>query len=404
MASPLPVSAQCCTPCDGVQSVQVPGTPGLTGAAGEDGLDGANAFTTTTSAFVMPAMGASVSVAVVDTSWMVLGQTLFVQNAGNMEVAAITTANLVSLTNLETAGGAYSANVAPGTNVNAGSKVSPSGVQGQSGAVAWTAAGDIELDGGSLPRIAITSARGSLIVNTGDAVAPRNTAVSIGLQGQMLHVNTALLSKVQWRAIDLSGTNSSIAGTLPVASGGTGAVNAAGARTSLGAAASGANADITSITALSTPLSVAQGGTGVAALQSFRSYKSVAQTVPSGSATKIQYDAESWDAANKFDLTNWRFTPSVAGKYHLSASVELASLDAAKRVEIHIYKNNAAFACSAKFWNASGAAADIQATLDIDVDANGTDWFDARVYHDHGSNRDTTTDGKRNFFSGHWCG
>ena len=54
------------------------------------------------------------------------------------------------------------------------------------------------------------------------------------------------------------------AGTLGLTFGGTGSNNAAGARLSLGAATRGANADITSLTALATPLSVAQGGTGSA--------------------------------------------------------------------------------------------------------------------------------------------
>ena len=54
-----------------------------------------------------------------------------------------------------------------------------------------------------------------------------------------------------------------LAGTLAVANGGTNATTASGARTSLGAAASGANSDITSLSGLTTALSVAQGGTGV---------------------------------------------------------------------------------------------------------------------------------------------
>jgi hypothetical protein len=65
------------------------------------------------------------------------------------------------------------------------------------------------------------------------------------------------------------GTGATTAGTALVNLGGTSlgigvftAVNAAVARASLGAAASGANADITSLSALTTPLSVSQGGTG----------------------------------------------------------------------------------------------------------------------------------------------
>lgn len=55
---------------------------------------------------------------------------------------------------------------------------------------------------------------------------------------------------------DLDSTN-----PLDVSTGGTGASNAAGARTNLGAAKVGANSDITSLSSLSTPLSIGQGGT-----------------------------------------------------------------------------------------------------------------------------------------------
>ena len=45
-----------------------------------------------------------------------------------------------------------------------------------------------------------------------------------------------------------------VVGVLPIANGGTNATTAAAARTSLGAAASGANSDITSLTGLTVPL------------------------------------------------------------------------------------------------------------------------------------------------------
>ena len=63
-------------------------------------------------------------------------------------------------------------------------------------------------------------------------------------------------------------TSGSITGItdLAVVDGGTGASNAAAARTNLSAAGSGANSDITSLSGLTTALSVAQGGTGLANL------------------------------------------------------------------------------------------------------------------------------------------
>lgn len=70
-------------------------------------------------------------------------------------------------------------------------------------------------------------------------------------------------------AISQGGTGATTAGTALINLGGTSlgiglftAVNAAVARASIGAAASGANSDITSLNALTTPISVSQGGTG----------------------------------------------------------------------------------------------------------------------------------------------
>jgi hypothetical protein len=58
------------------------------------------------------------------------------------------------------------------------------------------------------------------------------------------------------------GLTTHVSGTLALANGGTNATTAAGARSSISAAVLGTNNDITSLTGLTTPLSVAQGGTG----------------------------------------------------------------------------------------------------------------------------------------------
>jgi hypothetical protein len=73
----------------------------------------------------------------------------------------------------------------------------------------------------------------------------------------------ALMSDLKnWQTGSASTSNTD---ALAVAGGGTGSITASGARTNLSAAQSGANTDITSLGGLTTPITVAQGGTGFVA-------------------------------------------------------------------------------------------------------------------------------------------
>lgn len=67
----------------------------------------------------------------------------------------------------------------------------------------------------------------------------------------------------------LTAATTSFTNPVPVTSGGTGSTTASGSRSNLSAAASGANSDITSLTGLTTPLSVAQGGSGLATIPQY---------------------------------------------------------------------------------------------------------------------------------------
>jgi len=78
------------------------------------------------------------------------------------------------------------------------------------------------------------------------------------------NIQTAVGTKTDNASAAITGGSITGITDLAVADGGTGASTAANARTNLGVAASGANSDITSITGLTTALTVAQGGTGVA--------------------------------------------------------------------------------------------------------------------------------------------
>lgn len=109
----------------------------------------------------------------------------------------------------------------------------------------------------------LTAGSGVTITNSAGGIEISATSsgsvTSVGLDG-----GTTGITVSGANPITSSGTFT-LGGVLNIANGGTGATTAAGARTALGAAASGANSDITSLSGLNTPLSPAQGGTGAAA-------------------------------------------------------------------------------------------------------------------------------------------
>lgn len=174
MSSALPQSDPCCLPsCDDVLVQNVPGPAGEDGSDGAAGADGISAVTTLTVAFTMPAEGATAVATMATTAGLVIGENVFVQGLGTLEVTAIGSAVLATLENVEdTAAGTYASNAAPGTIAAIGSRVGMTGLQGQAGIVAGTAAGG-DLKGTYVnPKLAIPNALGALVVGNGtDAVS-----------------------------------------------------------------------------------------------------------------------------------------------------------------------------------------------------------------------------------------
>lgn len=111
----------CCAPCPDVETVQIPGPEGPSDP-GTNGTDGIDAFTQTTADFIVPAIGANVTIVVVESGWMVVGQPVFIEGAGIFEVVSIASQTSVTLKYLD-----YSINTHSTETISTGAKVSPSG-------------------------------------------------------------------------------------------------------------------------------------------------------------------------------------------------------------------------------------------------------------------------------------
>jgi hypothetical protein len=188
----------------------IAGPQGQPGTNGTNGTDGVSSFTLLTLPFTMPAEGANATATVEDTSWIASGEVLYLQSVGYLEAQTITNATQVVLKNLEdTATLAYTDNVAPGTVVALGNKLSVGGLQGPAGA-------------SGLP----LTTRGDLVVRD----AATNVRLPVGAANTVLGSDG---TDPGWTQVSLT---AAVTGILPVANGGTASATAAAARTALGLA------------------------------------------------------------------------------------------------------------------------------------------------------------------------
>lgn len=116
--------SDCCNPCSTPNTINVPGVEGDPGADGAPGTDGINAFTQTTADFVVPAISSNVIISVGSSLWMVVGQTIFIEDAGAFSVVSKGSSTSVTLTYLD-----YDINTATGNSIGTGAQVGPSGTQ-----------------------------------------------------------------------------------------------------------------------------------------------------------------------------------------------------------------------------------------------------------------------------------
>ena len=116
---------------------------------------------------------------------------------------------------------------------------------------------------------------------------------------------------------------------------------------------------------------------------------SSAQSINDSTYTKIQFDTEVVDSDGKYDnSSNYRFTPTVAGKYLVSLQISCDELDDQKRVEAKIYKNGSGINRSATQASMSGGNSFPQtSTNGFVVDLDADDYIEGYALQNHGSSR-----------------
>jgi hypothetical protein len=244
--------------CESVQLVNVPGV---------GGANGIGISTTTTANFVIPAINGSVTISVASVAQFVNGQYIIIGgvtgNPANFVITAINAAGLtLTLTFLNDIG-----DLTTGSTMPSGSIVLPTGRAGVNNFTNTTAT-FLNLVNPT-PFVVTVVSSAMLAIN-------ENVFISDGTNAGNFKVTAIPTStSVQLVWLNYSGDSAvnttfgigaliipAVINPIPVAAGGTGSTTAAGARTALGAAASGSNADITALTNLTTPIPLNEGGTG----------------------------------------------------------------------------------------------------------------------------------------------
>ena len=137
------------------------------------------------------------------------------------------------------------------------------------------------------------------------------------------------------------------------------------------------------------------GGTNTPA---FRAQSSSAQTIATGTETKLQFPTEDFDTDSDYDnSTNYRFTPTTAGKYVIRASVRMASSTDYTGLKFILKKNGTAIIQH----QTSAFHYETRVVCGIITFNGSSDYVEAFIVQNSGGNVDTDSDNKYNFFEGY---
>ncbi len=118
---------------------------------------------------------------------------------------------------------------------------------------------------------------------------------------------------------------------------------------------------------------------------SFRATRTSNQSISTATETKVQFDTEVFDTDSCYDnSTNYRFTPTVSGKYLVTTKVTFGIIAAGVNQQVQIRKNGTTVDV---FTRAAGGNVTETVQVTCLVDMNGSsDYLEVYCYHENGSN------------------
>ena len=385
MPSQLVSSSGCCQPCDSDPVVvNIPGPQGDPGTNGTNGTNGIDSFTYTTAAFFVPALGASVVVAVDNTEFLpesVAGQFFVsIQGLGYMQVTSV---DGLLLTLQNPAPGVLGiANAVPTTLIPSGSLITLAGAIGPTGAAG--------VSGGA-------PVGASYICRTADATLTNETALDSLASGYMKTAGSGGAGVVSTVATVPVGD---ISGTLPIAKGGTNLTTVPsngqlliGNGTGYTVAGLTAGSGIT-ITPGAGTISIASTAATAFSYVTFTrrvtglgaaNAPNVSPTSASNPYSTSVYTTASYaglDSASGFTASSGQFTVPYTGYYRIDAYFNLDAVGSTASVTVFIRKNGSDILASMPF-NVTNSGYHPISLVYIDQATALTDYYEVLVGTNH---------------------
>lgn len=135
----------------------------------------------------------------------------------------------------------------------------------------------------------------------------------------------------------------------------------------------------------------------------FSVYRSGTQSIATSTFVKVQLNAETADPGGTFDsTTNYRHTPTVAGKY-LYIGASFLNIAASNVATYTVFYKNGSLHSGAGL--VTGTAKNIVPFACTIIDMNGTtDYIEMYTYQDSGVSKDLQSSSSYVFLTGHWLG